>query len=188
MIDAGDMTRNEAAYCDLIRKKDAKLRRFLAASSLADQIDAQEWLKYLSEIKNALGNLNNDVSFIATLLVKAYLRERFGISEFDAAGKPQGASGLDIVATTHDGKAIVGEIKTTKPYQLGFGAQQRTMMLKDLDRLAKSAADHRFMFVVDREAFEALCRKNFASRAPGIEIIDLVGQQAFLCPSTIAGA
>jgi hypothetical protein len=95
----------------------------------------------------------------------------------------QGAPGIDIVAKTTGGKMIVGELKTTKPYQPGFGAQQRTMILKDLNRLASSTADDRLMFVIDVETFRTLCGKNFSSRAPGVEVVDLVTGQTFLSPS-----
>jgi hypothetical protein len=113
-------------------------------------------------------------------LAKAYLNRRFGITDFDAAGKPQGASGIDIEARTADGKIVVGELKTTKPYQPGFGAQQRTSILKDLSRLATSRADHRIMFVVDPDAYRALCSRNFASKAPGVEVVDLVTGENFI--------
>lgn len=143
--------------------------------------DPRSWLAYLTGIKSALGNLNNDLGFVATLLVKGYLQERFGIVDFDAAGKPQGASGVDIEARTADGMTIVGELKTTKPYQPGFGAAQRTAIIKDLTRLGGSAADHRFMFVVDEDAFAALCRPALASRVPGVEIVNLVTGRTFVC-------
>jgi hypothetical protein len=55
-----------------------------------------------------LGNLNNNVGFVATLLVKAYTERRFAITDFDAGAKAQGAAGIDIVAKTGDGKMIVG--------------------------------------------------------------------------------
>jgi hypothetical protein len=132
-------------------------------------------------IKEALGNLSNDFGFVATLLVKAYLRDRFGICDFDAASKPQGASGVDIEAQTPDGKLVIGELKTTKPYQPGFGAAQRTSILKDLSRLSTSKADHRFMFVVDPEAYRILCSRGFASRAPGIEVVDVLTRRSFIC-------
>ena len=56
-----------------------------------------------------MGNLNNNVGFVATLLVKAYTERRFAITDFDAGAKAQGAAGIDIVAKTGDGKMIVGE-------------------------------------------------------------------------------
>jgi hypothetical protein len=174
-------TSSEQHFCEIIRKKDRVLRDFLRESTLPDHIDAQTWLTYLTGIKSALGNLNNDLAFVATLLVKHYLQDRFGISDFDAAGKAQGAAGVDIEAVTKDGKPIVGELKTTKPYQPAFGAQQRTMMLKDLKRLAASDATHRFMFVADPDAFTALCKPAFANRVPGVEIVDLVTGRTFLC-------
>jgi hypothetical protein len=76
---------------------------------------------------------------------------------------------------------VVGELKTTKPYQPGFGAAQRTHILKDLARLATSSADHRFMFVVDPNAYRTLCTRSFASRAPGVEVVDLITRQGFVC-------
>lgn len=174
-------TPSEQQFCELIRSKDRALRQFLAASALPDEIDGPAWLTYLTGIKSALGNLNNDLAFVATLLVKRYLQQRLGITAFDAAGKAQGAAGVDIEAVTLDGRAIIGELKTTKPYQPGFGAQQRTMMLKDLQRLAASSAPHRFMFVTDPDAFAALCKPTFARRAPGVEIVDLVTGRTFRC-------
>jgi hypothetical protein len=138
--------------------------------SLSNPVDATHWLRYLLGIKHSLGNLNNDIGFVATLLAKEYLNRRFGIADFDAAGKAQGASGIDIAARTADGS----ELKTTKPYQPGFGAAQRTSILKDLARLASTTADCRFMFVIDPDAYRALCKRNFASKAPGVEIVDLV--------------
>jgi hypothetical protein len=177
------LTPAEERFCDVIRGKDSALRSFLQGNTLIEPVDAGQWLCYLTGIKHALGNLNNDLGFVATLLVKSYLERRFAIIDFDAAGKPQGASGIDVEARTADGKIIAGEIKTTKPYQPGFGAAQRATILKDLARLAAVTADHRFMFVVDADAFHALCGRGFASKAPGAEIVDLVTGRTFLCPS-----
>lgn len=176
-------TAAELRFCESIREKDRKLRQFLDNASFPDSSDARDWLIYLTGIKTALGNLNNDLGFVATLLVKRYLERRFSIVDFDAAGKPQGASGVDIEASTPDGLTIVGELKTTKPYQPGFGAAQRTAIVKDLARLAASRSDHRFMFVVDADAFTALCRPALAGRAPGVEIVDLVTGRTFVCPT-----
>jgi hypothetical protein len=183
MNDVADLTLTaaELRFCDAIREKDRSLRLFLANTSFPASNDAREWLTYLTGIKTALGNLNNDLGFVATLLVKHYLERRFGVVDFDAAGKPQGASGVDIEASTPDGLSIVGELKTTKPYQPGFGAAQRTQIIKDLNRLAAYKADHRFMFVVDVDAYSALCRPALASRAPGVEIVDLVSGATFVC-------
>jgi hypothetical protein len=83
-----------------------------------------------------------------------------------------------------DGKVIIGELKTTKPYQPGFGAAQRVSILKDLRRLASTGADHRFMFVIDADAFEALQGKTIASQAAGVEIVDLVTGKTFVCDAS----
>jgi len=45
-----------------------------------------------------------------------FFAARHSIPSFDAAGKPQGAPGLDIDIHTTDGQHIIWEIKTTVPY------------------------------------------------------------------------
>jgi hypothetical protein len=171
----------EVRYCDNIRAKDLALRQFLSANSLCAPVSSTEWLTYLIGIKDILGNLNNDVSFTATLLIKTFLLNRFQIDDFDASAKLQGAPGIDVEAKTKAGQIIVGELKTTKPYQPGFGAAQRTSILKDLTRLSQSLADYRFMFVIDSGAYDALVHKRLATKAPGVEIVDLVSGKSFLC-------
>jgi hypothetical protein len=182
------LTLAEVKACEVIRGKDGALRNFLAGNALADPVEAVQWLSYLVGIKHALGNLNNDVSFVATLLVKKYLQQRFAITNFDAGGKAQGAGGLDVQATTADGKVIAGEIKTTRPYQPNFGAAQRMSILKDLARLASTEADHRLMFVIDPDAFEALSRKSYGLIAPGLEVIDFISGRTFVSASASAEA
>jgi len=113
---------------------------------------------------------------------EAFLPKRFGI-ELDAALKPQGAPGMDIDCTLPDGTRIVGELKTTKPYQPGFGAAQKREITKDLLRLAETAAAHRFMFVTDAHSYLTICKPSFASLAPGVEVVDLVKGESFVCPS-----
>lgn len=153
-----------------------------AENSLSEAADPLAWLSYLVGVKDVLGNLNNDISFVAGLLVKPYLRNRFGV-EFDFALKPQGAPGLDIDITTANGLRIVAEIKTTRPYQRGFGAKQKEEFRKNLDRLAVTVAAHRFMFVTDSESFRTVCGRTLASRAPGIEIVNIVTEESYICPA-----
>lgn len=164
-----------------ILEKDRALRLYLAAHDLSVTDDPAVWLVYLTGIKNLLGNVSNDLGFIATLLVKLYLARRFGIADFDAAAKAQGAAGIDIEVRTADGQTVIGELKTTKPYQPGFGAQQRAAIVKDLARLAAATADHRFMFVTDAGTFAILCKPSWAARAPGVEIVDLLTSRSFIC-------
>jgi hypothetical protein len=69
----------------------------------------------LSPLKHTVGNLNIDVSFVATLLVQTYLETRFAITDFDAAVEALGPARIDVVAKTADGTIIIGTLKTTKP-------------------------------------------------------------------------
>ena len=73
---------------------------------------------------------------------------------------------------TSAGLRIVAELKTTKPYQPGFGAAQKANIKKDLERLASTDADHRIMFVTDADAFRTLCGPAYRERYPSVEIVN----------------
>jgi hypothetical protein len=77
MTEAPRLSLGEEQFCETIRAKDTALRAFLARNYLSNPFDTNQWLQYLTGIKNTLGNLNNDLSFMATLLIKAYLYRRF---------------------------------------------------------------------------------------------------------------
>jgi len=98
------LTTAEQRQYDTVCAKDRALRAFMDCNRPC--AEPAGLLTYLTALKNTLGNLNNDVSFVASLLVKPFLKSRFGI-EFDAALKPQGAAGVDVECTLPDGTLIV---------------------------------------------------------------------------------
>jgi hypothetical protein len=117
---------------------------------------------HLGRISGISGNLSNGKSFGACLLAKRYLMSKFRIEELDVAEKAQGAKGPDIDAKTKDAIRILAEIKTTAPYELkrrDFGSNQKTELRKDWKKLRAGRADHKFFFLVDRDAY-ALCKRN----------------------------
>jgi hypothetical protein len=171
-VDIPELSALETQYWATIQSKDKELRAFLSGSSLVARRDPAAWFLYLSSIRDILGNLSNSLSYVSTLLVKDYLVRRFGPFEFDAAFKPQGARGIDVEVVTPGGVVIAAEIKTTKPYQPGFGAAQKTAIVKDLERLAGVTADHRIMFVTDDEAFRTLCSQRYRNRFPNVEVVN----------------
>lgn len=173
------LTTAESQYLSAIQNKDFELRAFLAANPLPEQPKVDLWFDYLKTIKDILGNLNNSIGFVATLLAKRYLSTRFDVEHFDAAEKAQGASGPDILVRTVDGQTVQCEIKTTRPYQPGFGAQQKVKIKEDLRKLTKCSADYRLMLVTDQEAFRALCKPYYAGFAEGLEIVNLLTGEAF---------
>jgi len=149
------LSQTEHGYSATIHAKLQELRTFLTDTALDPAAHATDAYLFLSKLKSVLGNLNNDISFVATLMAKEYLSRKFYVSAFDAAAKAQGASGIDIEFRTQDGKRIAAEIKTTFPYQPGFGAKQREMISKDIEKLKKSNADAKFLFLTERLSFEA---------------------------------
>lgn len=90
------------------------------------------WFNFLKITKSILGNFNNDVSFLATLLAKIYLVTKHPGVEFDAAFRSQSAPGLDIDIWLPEGRQVIGEVKTVEPYgENDFGAQQRNSFVRD---------------------------------------------------------
>lgn len=82
-------------------------------------------------------------------------------------------NGLDIDARTTSNERIIGEIKTTTPYKGDqFGAAQIAALRKDFNKLRQHQAEHKYMFVTDIAAFNAL-RQSFAHDLPGVMIVCL---------------
>jgi len=171
---------NEKAYIDLIEKKVSALRLFLNSHTLNKDFSVDDKFHYLTKLKEIIGNFHNDISFLSTLMAKRFLEQKYGPLDFDAGEKPQGAPGPDIALTLSDGRSIHCEIKTTKPYQPGFGAQQKTAIKKDLTKLTNSPVDLKFMMVTDQSAFETLCGSSYASHARGIVIVNLLSGKTFI--------
>jgi hypothetical protein len=166
------LTRNEQAYCDDILKRINRLRDYLKESNLNMPVDSKEWYKHLSTFKDIQGNLNNYVSFIATLMAKEYISSKFSINGFDAAEKPQGAPGLDIDIKAKDGKRIIAEVKTIYPYQIDdFGANQKKSFEKDFAKLNKEKAAYKFLFVTESKSFNILKRDRYSGQIPGVKIV-----------------
>lgn len=172
------LTSNELMYLASIVAKDRKLREMLASSSVSQDSNAIELFTHVYGVKSILGNLHNDASFLATLLAKSYLLDRFGPLHFDAAGKAQGASGPDIQVTSANGIKIEAEIKTTVPYQPGFGAAQKREILKDLERLARSNADVKMLFITNDTSMKSLKARTFDAYRSEVEFINLCAEHS----------
>lgn len=170
-----EFTQSEREYCQEISKKDRELREFLAQSHLSGPADARAWYEYLSAMKLIQGNLNNSLSFIATLLAKMYLAARFALQPFDAAAKRQGAAGHDIDVRTTAGERIVGEIKTVYPYGVhDFGAAQKREFKKDIARLQAANGHHKFLFVTEEPTFAILSGPKYSAEVRGLVVVDLI--------------
>ena len=154
------------------RQRIIRLGAFFAKNMPPESDAAAEWFAYLTMFKDELGNINNDVSFLATLLAKAYLVKNLDIAPFDAAAKAQGAPGLDIDERTKEGERIIAEIKTTHPYRDDdLGAQQATAFGKDADKLRKENATHKFFFLTDVAAFKVMNKAKYRELFKGVKIV-----------------
>jgi hypothetical protein len=162
-----------------VRKRLRALQRILEGQDLsAEFVDARKCFRLLKRVKDALGNSSNDVSFVATLLAKAYLAKRHSECVFDAAAKSQSAPGLDIevVVGRHH---VVGEIKTTYPYnETDFGAAQLESFRADFAKLASAKADVKYLFVTEPQAFDVLSKK-YRGRLRGVRVVSLLDGREF---------
>lgn len=166
----GVLTAREQKYCEEIAVRIDRIRDLLNERSLGSP-DPVLWYEFLSALRQIQGNSSNDLSFVATLLAKLYLSRKFEIS-LCAAEKPQGAPGIDIDVRTAAGERIVGEIKTTVPYQgTDFGAQQAAMFKKDFVKLAAAEAKYKFLFVTEPTAFQVLKKPKYLKLMPGVRIV-----------------
>jgi hypothetical protein len=165
------LTAAEQRYCEAIARRIDRIRQLLVDKTLGDPDSPTLWYEFLSELRDIQGNASNDLSFVATLLAKRYLAQHFRIS-FCAAEKPQGAPGIDIDCRTTTGERIVGEIKTTKPYQSAdFGAQQAAMFKKDFAKLSAAEAQHKFLLVTEPRAFEVLKKPKYSKLMSGVRVV-----------------
>ena len=166
-------TSREAAYLEEIRVRLAELRNYFVDLNVSQIVSVQDWFMTLAKIKAIEGNMHNGLSFVGCLLAKRYLEQRFGLNDFDAAAKPQGAPGLDISVSIPPGKRLIAEIKTTVPYSgvvNDLGAKQKESFRKDFAKLNKTAADYKFFFVTDRATFDVVKRK-YTREIPDVEIV-----------------
>ena len=163
---------NERAYLARIRTRLDELARFFDEQRLPTLTStAAEWHTYLAAMKAVAGHASNDLSFIACLMAKEYLDRTLLMCAYDAAAKPQGAAGLDIDERTIDGARVVAEIKTTVPTEENaLGAQQKTMIAKDIAKLNAADADHKFFFVTDPSTFDLVVTR-YAATLPGVKFV-----------------
>lgn len=175
-----ELTANESAALKRTAARLDDLRSFLQTNHQpTSEISPPLWFAYLFEIKSILGNFSNDLSLVSCLMAKDYLSTRLSLAPFDVALKPQGANGLDIDEYTLDGERVIGEIKTTSPCKkTKFGAAQITALRKDFSKLQMTEAAHKFMFVTDVSAFEAL-KRDFAVELSGTTIVCLNSGEEF---------
>ena len=167
-------TPKEQAYFKRISQHVATLYSYLSENPAPVEDDPATWFEFVARIRDIQGNISNDQSFLATLLAKIYLMNRFRLVDYDAAEKAQGAPGLDIDVLTLEGERIIGEIKTTVPYgKNDLGAQQKDSFRKDFRKLNEAVAQYKFFFVASRHTFEIM-QQRYAQQIPGIEIVLLV--------------
>lgn len=136
-----------------------------------EEIDVLTQFEDVSELRRLLGNIDNDRSFLACLLMKDFLQNRHALVDFNIGLKAQGAPGLDLDAITEDGKRIIGELKTTSPYgENDLGANQKTSFLGDFAKLNNNEADTKYFFVTDERTF-TIVKSKYNQYLEGVTLV-----------------
>jgi hypothetical protein len=153
-----------------VRKLKSHLRTRRVPSTDADP---STWYSFLWPIKDKVGSVNVDLSFVGTLLAHRYLRNRYPGILLDASTKSQHAPGLNITARVN-GTRIVGELKTTHPYgPRAFGANQHSSFRRDFRKLRRARANRKYLFVTEPETFKVLRTKSYQRYLKGVTVVRL---------------
>ena len=173
-------TINERNQLDILLNKLGSLRRSLEQPFPEVGTEPAYWYKYLDNVKESQGNLHIWISFIACLMAKDYITHKYNVTGWDVAEKAQGAPGLDIDIKTGNGKNIIGEIKTTTPYEKDdFGAAQWTSLERDFEKLRQHNAGIKYLFVTNEVAYKYLERDRDYIRVIGLKVVLLPSGKTF---------
>lgn len=164
---------HEVKYLETLIARLGQLRTFLLEREVpSHETSLAEWHAFLAGMKQITGNASQQMSFIATLMAKDYLCSSLPMKEFDVGLKPQGAKGLDIDAETVDGRRVISEVKTTTPYGVDLGGQQKDSFRSDFQKLNEAAADLKYFFVTDATTFNLVCNK-YRNQIPEVHVVML---------------
>jgi hypothetical protein len=151
------MNEIELQHFQAYRNRLIELKRFITNFELNPNTELDDLTFMISEIKNITGNINNIQSFFYCLKAKDYLIER-NLANDDTLtiNNNQGANGLDF-DYNFNGVRIIAELKTTQVNAVGnLMAQQITSITKDLKRLLREKASHKFFFVPNNNTRNAI--------------------------------
>jgi len=151
-----------------IDRKMSRLRDFLATENLqVTNGNIRTALGKFLQLKRHMGNIDNDIHFLASCLANSFLSEKHGVT-IDLS-KAVGRSGLDVEL-----EKIVAEIKTTIPYlENDFGAAQKREIKKDLERLENAKAEYKYFFVIDDKT-ERILRQKYSKHYLSVKIVNLL--------------
>jgi len=163
-----------------IRERATRLGTYLQTARVPDDSSAlAEWFRFLAAMKEIVGNSDNDLSLVASIMARDWLCSNLKMCSYDAVRKAQNAPGLDVDERTEDGARVVAEIKTTEPYQKNdLGAAQLDSFRKDFAKLNTAVAAHRFFFVTSPRAFEMM-RAKYAAQIPDVTVVLLPSGETF---------
>jgi hypothetical protein len=151
-----------------INEKLGAIKQLLVLEDFALQEDnIKAAVGMLMEFKETVGNIGNDIHYLALCLANDFLFEKHGLTV--NFSKPPGSAGIDIEL-----EDIVAEIKTTIPYTRNdFGAAQKREIRKDLERLELASEEHKYFFIVDKRA-ERILKQKYCQDYPSVKLVNLL--------------
>lgn len=151
-----------------INKKLERIKAFIEKENFqVRDDDIKSAVVKFMELKEIVGNIGNDIHFLALHLADSFLNKKHNV-RVDLS-KTSGSPGLDIEL-----EDIAAEIKTTIPYlPHDFGAAQKREIGKDLERLEYTSAEYKYFFVVNNKT-EQILRSKYAQHYPSVQIVNLL--------------
>ena len=126
-------------------------------------------IEKLFGLKSVLSNINNMITYKASACFVEWLKKKGIITEQEKKNElnrldatSANANGFDINISTADKKIILAEVKCNIPINnsSGFGSAQRNGILSDMQKLAKTKGDFKFMVLLDNEKVKsAFCEE-----------------------------
>ena len=178
-----------------------KLREYIEPGFHVNEKNIKDLYELYEQVKLMQGNFNNDIGHITTLMAEYWLKNN---SKYKTMGnewlKSQNSNGFDIDYIDGD-ERVVGEIKATIPANKNntLGAQQWDSISTDLDHLTKGKKgkekkgkgsekpdpkpENRFMFVVDKNAFNDIKKRNESKTYHNFTLV-LLGTNKFKTDNT----
>ncbi|KIL53443.1 hypothetical protein KP77_04190 [Jeotgalibacillus alimentarius] len=156
------LSNEEINYIESLSKKLDKVRNFFTEDMPSNFVNENlvKQHEVIKSFRRIIGNIDNDMSFLGCLLIKEFLNQRHSFSALNMALKPQGSPGLDVDENTSDGKRIIGELKTTFPYnENDLGSNQKSNFIKDFEKLKHNEADYKYFFVTEPKTFDIVQNK-----------------------------
>ena len=129
---------------------------------------------YFKKLKSAIGDIHGHIHSLAVKTAHLYLAGKHTETQNWELSEKYGG-GIDIAGKSDDGEMfVVAEVKTTyRSEKEALGRVQRSKIQEDVERLLRTKAKHKYLFIIDnknRNAIEGILKNR---RAKNINLVNI---------------